>query len=316
MRSLPNLRIPIRAKTIGYLVTAFALAYVAVKLHGQWQRISQLALPLPILSIITPGVAVYTFSFILIGIAWHHMLKRLSPGTPFQISYWVFARSYIGKYLPGNFFHYAGRQVLGRMCHLPHDLLMATSTCEIFFQILTSAAIAFSGSVVLPIETEYRLVFIIGLAALLLCSILILYSRPFMKLFSDRYPRLRYLARYAQIGKIKFLAFPVLTYSLHMVFVGALIGFISSRLATCDFRLADVIHYTVIYTIAWTLGFVTPGAPGGIGVREALLTAQMSPLVGAPNAILIALCLRFAAITGDIVLFLTSFLVARPRMGT
>ncbi|MDJ0666296.1 MAG: lysylphosphatidylglycerol synthase domain-containing protein [Desulfobacterales bacterium] len=313
MRSLPNLRIPIRAKTIGYLITAFALAYVAMKLHGQWQRISQQDLPLPIIAIITPGVAVYTLSFILIGIAWHHMLARLSPGTPFQISYWVFARSYIGKYLPGNFFHYAGRQLLGRMCHLPHDLLMATSTCEIFFQILTSAAIAFVGSVVLPIETEYRLGFIIALAVLLLCSILILYSRPVLKLFSDRSPRLRYLARFAQIGNIKFLAFPVLTYSLHMVGVGLLIGFIASRLATDDFRLADVVHYTVIYTISWTLGFVTPGSPGGIGVREALLTAQMSPLVGASNAVLIALCLRLAAIMGDIALFLTSFLVARPR---
>lgn len=312
MRSLPNLRIPIRAKTIGYLITAVAIAYVATTLYGQWQRISQQDLPLSILSIITPGVAVYTLSFILIGTAWHHMLKRLRPETPFQVSYWVFSRSYVGKYLPGNFLHYAGRQLLGRMCHLPHDLLMAASTCEIFFQIFTSAAIALVGSAVLPMKTDYRLLLFIVPAMLLLSSILILYSRPFRKRFSDRSSRLSYFVRFRQIGQVQFFMIPVLTYSFHMVCVGLLISYIASRLGAYNFKLADVIQYTVIYTIAWTLGFVTPGAPGGIGVREALLTAQMSPLVGASNAVLMALCLRFAAITGDIVLFLTSFLVARP----
>ncbi len=263
---------------------------------------------------ITPGVAAYTISFILIGIAWHHMLKQLKPEINFQISYWVFSRSYVGKYLPGNFLHYAGRQFLGRMCHIPHDLLMAASTCEIFFQIFTAAAIAFIGSAVLPMETDYRLILFIVPAMLLLSSILILYSRPWRKRFSDRSPRLRYLGRFSQIGQIKFFMFPVVTYGLHMVFIGLLISFLARRLGTSDFNLTGVIHFTVIYTIAWTLGFVTPGAPGGIGVREALLTAQMSPLVGTSNAVLIALCLRFAALAGDIVLFLTSFVVTRPRM--
>ncbi len=54
---------------------------------------------------------------------------------------------------------------------------------------------------------------------------------------------------------------------------------------------------------AWTLGFVTPGAPSGLGVREALLVSMLSPTVGAPNATGLALCFRAVTTLGDLIGF-------------
>ena len=304
-------RIPV--KTIGYLITAFAVAYVAFTLHGQWQRIVQQKPPLPIVAIVAIGGSIYSLAFILMGYAWHHMLGRLDAQSSFVKAYWVFSRSQIGKYLPGNILHYAGRQLLGKMCGLSQDLLIAVSTSEIFFQVLAAATIACVGAALIPIAPEYRLILVIGTTLLLMFLGAILYLPRLVEAVVAHVPRLEFLSRLKPIGQVRFYLVPLFIYGLHLALVGAFIGYLTYRLGTADFKLTIVIHYTVIYTIAWTLGFVTPGAPGGIGVREALLTAQMSPLVGASNAVLIALCLRLAAITGDVVLFLTSFLVARPR---
>ncbi|MCU7859341.1 MAG: hypothetical protein KZQ86_05800 [Candidatus Thiodiazotropha sp. (ex Lucinoma kastoroae)] len=35
------------------------------------------------------------------------------------------------------------------------------------------------------------------------------------------------------------------------------------------------------FAIAWSIGFITPGAPPGIGIREALLLQLLTPLSGA-----------------------------------
>ena len=241
------------------------------------------------------------------------MLGRLDPQCPFVTAYWVFSRSQIGKYLPGNILHYAGRQVLGKMCGFSQDLLMAVSTSEIFFQVLAAATIACVGAALIPIAPEYRLILVIGATLLLIFLGIILYLPRLVEVVVAHIPRLAFLLRLKPIGQVRFYLVPIFIYGLHLVLVGAFIGYLAYRLGAADFKLTGIIHYTVLYTIAWTLGFVTPGAPGGIGVREALLTAQMSPLVGSSNAVLMALCLRLAAITGDIVLFLTSFLAARAR---
>ena len=59
-------------------------------------------------------------------------------------------------------------------------------------------------------------------------------------------------------------------------------------------------------TLAWMLGFVTPGAPAGLGVREAVLLGLLGPVLGEPAALLLSLQLRLATLGGDLLLFVAS----------
>jgi hypothetical protein len=55
-----------------------------------------------------------------------------------------------------------------------------------------------------------------------------------------------------------------------------------------------------IFAAAWLLGFLVPGAPAGIGIRELVLTEGLAPLVGKEQSILIALLFRILSTVCDL----------------
>jgi uncharacterized membrane protein YbhN (UPF0104 family) len=59
-----------------------------------------------------------------------------------------------------------------------------------------------------------------------------------------------------------------------------------------------------LFAIAWTAGVITPGAPSGIGIREAVLVAGLSPVASPAGAVLIAGLLRLISVVGDVLFFL------------
>ena len=66
----------------------------------------------------------------------------------------------------------------------------------------------------------------------------------------------------------------------------------------------------MISATAWTLGFLTPGAPAGLGVREAVLVALLTPSAGEPAALTAALAFRAATLGGDLLFYLSARLPA------
>lgn len=53
---------------------------------------------------------------------------------------------------------------------------------------------------------------------------------------------------------------------------------------------------------AWLLGFLVPGAPGGLGIREFVLVLGLTPVTGEAQAALDALMFRLVTITGDTIM--------------
>ena len=72
---------------------------------------------------------------------------------------------------------------------------------------------------------------------------------------------------------------------------------------------SEILLLTGIYAVAWVLGFVMPGAPGGLGVREVVLLAALDPLYGSATAVGLAVALRLVTTLGDGVSFLAGFAI-------
>jgi len=68
--------------------------------------------------------------------------------------------------------------------------------------------------------------------------------------------------------------------------------------------LTDVWTYTCIFAVAWLAGYVAPGAPAGVGVREAGLVFLLTPLFNSGFSVAISLTLRLTTTIGDFVAFL------------
>lgn len=62
-----------------------------------------------------------------------------------------------------------------------------------------------------------------------------------------------------------------------------------------------------VFVVAWTTGFLIPGAPGGIGVREGLIVLGLGTAFGQGPALTAALLHRAICILGDLTTFAISY---------
>ena len=65
------------------------------------------------------------------------------------------------------------------------------------------------------------------------------------------------------------------------------------------------------YVIAWVLGFVIPGASGGIGVRELVITLLLGSVVGAEMVLTLSVIHRLITILGDFLAYLVMLILRR-----
>ena len=58
---------------------------------------------------------------------------------------------------------------------------------------------------------------------------------------------------------------------------------------------------------------MTPGAPGGLGVRESVVAIGLTPFLGAPLAVSVALLHRATSVVGDVLAFGIGWMLPAPR---
>jgi hypothetical protein len=73
----------------------------------------------------------------------------------------------------------------------------------------------------------------------------------------------------------------------------------------------SVFELTCLFAVAWLAGYVVPGAPGGLGVREAMMVLLLSPILGAGTAVGLGVTLRVTTTVGDAVAFLIGLWLRR-----
>jgi len=67
------------------------------------------------------------------------------------------------------------------------------------------------------------------------------------------------------------------------------------------------------FALAWSAGLLVVIAPAGVGVREAVLVAALSPVLDSADALVVALASRLFMSVGDFVLAAASAWLGRLR---
>ena len=70
---------------------------------------------------------------------------------------------------------------------------------------------------------------------------------------------------------------------------------------------------TGAFALAWVAGFVTPGAPAGVGIREAVISLGLAPLLGTGGAVAVAGLLRLVSVFGDLATFGVGLVLERAN---
>jgi hypothetical protein len=226
------------------------------------------------------------------GLVWPYLLRRLGTPAPFS---WVtlFFKSQLGKYLPGSVWQYAGRVGLARSRDVPVQRALTSIMAEVAY---SAVAAAVASSLVLgPVAGGGVLV---GLAALLASAIVF---RPFVASLVGRLP-FRGGTRIDRTSLLAALRSAPVAVGLYLV-VWAIYGvaFWTTGRALFAVPASDLARYIGVFALGWLAGLVAVFAPGGIGVREAVIVALLRSRLGEADAIVLAATSRIVLTAIDLV---------------
>lgn len=245
------------------------------------------------------AVAIYIAVILLGAYAWRLLLQAFGE-TPAS---WSAERhlllSQIGKYVPGNVAQYMGRAALAMKAGMSPTAIGAAMVSETaltvgggFGAILLCLALApdTMSALLRTLPWDASLAWL-GVAVLGFLAVLIAAAAFAGRISSKSVVPVR-LGPIGQAGLLYTVSFLLHGVSLHL-----LLGLVMTG-ATPTAALS-----ISVFALAWIIGLVTPGAPGGLGVRDTILTLGLTPFIGTPAALSAALLHRAISIAGDVICF-------------
>lgn len=242
------------------------------------------------------ALGLYLVGSLLLGVAWIVLVRVASNAHPrARPLLRAHMRAQVAKYLPGNVFHFAYRHLAARREGVTHAALGAALGLEAAL-LLAAAAVLALGAAADPrldalVPWARRSVAFVPVLAVL-AWIALSYVAP--RFGVPRAPMLRRapgLALVLGIDLVFFLLAGTALRTLHPQ--------------------PDALPFDVWcgwLSLAWIVGYVTPGAPAGIGLREAVLALGLSPALGESGALALALLYRLVTTIADGVIAALGFL--------
>jgi glycosyltransferase 2 family protein len=233
---------------------AISLTFVAAYVSKNWPdspRVRWQALAL--------AAGVYLLSHLTSALSWPIILKALGKPIPIEKGILIGLIAQVGKYVPGNAAHYLGRALLAKEAGLSYRASGISTLVELITTVLAAALVGVGALFLSPGLQTYA-VLALGL---------ILLTVPALAAWS------------VSTGR-----------RVHLFLTSILLLAISLTLSGVSFYFFVGNLWAVpAFALAWLIGFLLPGAPAGLGVREVVLVTLLAGIVN-PPAITLAIVLH------------------------
>jgi glycosyltransferase involved in cell wall biosynthesis len=273
------------------------------------ERWRELAAGAPTLALV---LALLTACQFLWGFSWHVLLSSLGYRVPIRHCLALQARANLAKYLPGGFWHLAGKAYLTTIQGVP----LAAASLALALEVGCSAGIyALVTLVSMPSDIQglagvpWPIGVRWGAIALALGAFLVF---PYAANAWDRVASRKGLrwARMKVTGSRFWLACLLMT--IHSLLTGIALSLVVNSLPALPLRWSYAVYALALSTL---IGLVTFVAPGGLGVREAVLTRALAVRLPLGAASFMALLSRIFFVMSELVFFLLTLAIDRIRVG-
>lgn len=264
---------------------------------------------------------VFASTGILSVLGWRSLLKHLGHPLPLLMVGRVFCLTQIAKYVPGNIGHHVGRVALAKTTlNVPittsvASLMQESALVTLAVLLVGAACYGLAPGLSLPSQLSgmgHGAVFMAmlavvaaGLAALALANLLKSYHA------SVSHRALRFALRAAPSWSATAATLP--GYLMMYVVNGVAVTVIASALL--PLQPADLLLLTTAYSLSWLVGFLLPGAPGGLGVREAAMLFLLRDVYPGDIVLTLTLLSRVATVVADFLIFLGGAALRRTAGG-
>ncbi|PSB26820.1 lysylphosphatidylglycerol synthase domain-containing protein [Stenomitos frigidus] len=251
------------------------LFFLGTVLKQHWQKVVSIRLGNTGVACLAIALGVTLLAHICAGGVWSRLLQDLKQPVNGIGLVQAYLKTTIAKYLPGNVWHYYGRVTAATKA----GATLETATISVLLEPLLMAAAALLVTLLCsqPIAARYGLA-IISLQWLSLILVLAsvhpriinrlvgyvskLKQKATRTAIDSLPPRLEHYPLLPLVGEVGFLLLRSL-------------GFLLTFLAISPIAPGQLPLLLSAFSLAWLLGLVVPGAPGGIGVFEATAIALL-----------------------------------------
>lgn len=287
------------ASLLGLLLGLACLAFFIRSVTAHWHAFQAISMNSTMLSGLAVALVCYLSTYLLASKSWQLMLRLTGVTLGFAPTLQVVVVSQFGKYLPGNIGQHVGRILLAKRLGVEPAKTVTSILLETLLLIMAACLCSLAALEMLPsISTMYgksikQSSAILG-AATLVCIVVTLsvpWSRRRLRQASDKFSLL--INRWGIGLSARTLLIQVLSFFLGAASLTFIIFAMNSSVQPPSMSVLG------IYAVAWLVGFIVPGAPAGLGVREALLVFGLTPLYGAETAATSTALFRFVTVLGD-----------------
>ncbi len=281
------MRIHTSLKRIGQIIIVLViLFFLARNVYAHWLEVRTYEWNFNIVLLISSfTLLIVTFLFMVRIWQWK-LLPLLGARIPFGKAFYIWFISSLGRYVPGKIWQVASMAYLTKKEGIPVE---TSITSAILAQVLAFIPGAALGAITLVIVFSYGIQWI-ALAFLIVVIGVILVYPPFLEKSINfigkrlKRPPVRISGRHHNMLWIMFL------YLLGWILYGSAFFLFARSVVTIP--IIQMIMYPGIFTASYLVGLIAIFVPGGLGVREGILTALLSSFFPLSIATAIALASR------------------------
>lgn len=290
-------------KSIGNIVTIIAIIFIITRLLQSDFDYSQLLenkniFPTIIITLVQ-AIIVVTNTY-----PWKKLVELLARvKLPYFDTIVVYVKANLMKYVPGNVFQYVGRNDLAVRRNIPHLKVATATILDVGMTVLSAFLISlfFLYNYIIEFFKTINAPTFIWLLILIIIIAFIVLLLIFKDKINIKLKKYRYLVSKESIITLsKCLIYYIFVMLLSSLMYMIVIIFI------LDVRIDNELFFKLFsaYTLSWLVGFITPGAPAGIGIKEAVMVSVTGGTIDTAVVALSMVILRILATLADGLAFL------------
>jgi len=300
---------------LGRILMLASLVFIVVRILQYNIDITVLASPGVVIGLILAAL-VFGISIFLTAFNFRWLVKVLSGvHANKKLVVGIYCITNLYKYIPGNVMHFIGRNRLAiETENLSHaKVAFATVTDNVFLfiaAILISIICSFDYflSFFRQASISHTIVIIIVVVVVIVFICLVVFRKRIEKWYRDYINSLKGfrfsdIARHLGICVLRLLVLAA-TYVATLALLGQ---YITPEMAP---------RILGLFVLSWVIGFAVPGAPGGLGIREAILLMFMSDTLSESLLITSTIIHRVVCVLGDILAYVISLIYLKIHPDT
>jgi uncharacterized membrane protein YbhN (UPF0104 family) len=291
-------------RTAGWLILAASVVYLALTAKGLVDHWPDVQVSGAGIGAFVAGILLYVIAIVAWGWSWAYLVSGFGCAMTGDAGIRVVAVSQVTKYLPGNVAHHVGRVALARRYGVDVATAVASMVIELCWLaaasttcVLVSVFLAKSDVLLdrlqIPVDRLWATL-VVACAVPVVAQFVV--GRWGVRFASSRSGRSS--IRLPGIG-------PSLTtffvHAANFMAQGVIVVLLLREVLGVEF--SDYWLATGSFAVAWIAGFVAPGVPAGLGIREAVITAGLTFAVDPETALAAAILHRILTVIGDGLVF-------------